>query len=99
MESKEQLISRELVLKRLTKLGTRTHDTKEANAIGQCMREVEKAPFITLIRETGFWAHKNDDYNDWLECSECGYGSEGEVKMNCETPYCPHCGALMTETK
>ncbi len=43
----------------------------------------------------GHWIHRNDDHNDWLECSECGYGDEGEVKFGEETDYCPHCGAKM----
>ncbi len=43
----------------------------------------------------GYWKQCHDDYNDWLECSECGYGSEGEVKLGEETKYCPECGAKM----
>ena len=39
------------------------------------------------------WIKKNDDHFDWLECSECGYGSEGEVEK--ATPFCPICGARM----
>lgn len=38
------------------------------------------------------WIHRNDDYTDWLECPNCGYGSEGEVKYGEGTPFCPHCG-------
>ena len=45
--------------------------------------------------KTGKWVHRNDDFNDWLECSECGYGSEGEVRFGEETNFCPHCGADM----
>lgn len=47
------------------------------------------------IRPTGSWVHKNDDFFDWLECSECGYGSDGEIKFGEGTSYCPHCGAKM----
>jgi uncharacterized paraquat-inducible protein A len=43
----------------------------------------------------GHWIHRNDDFNDWLECSECEYGSEGEVKYGHETAYCPQCGSSM----
>ena len=46
-------------------------------------------------RGIGKWVHRNDDYNDWLECSQCGYGSEGEVKYGENTNYCPNCGADM----
>ena len=50
-------------------------------------------------RAKGTWIHRNDDHNDWLECSECGYGSEGEVKYGQDTPYCPMCGADMREVE
>lgn len=49
------------------------------------------------IRPTGSWIHKNDDFFDWLECSECGFGSDGEVKFGEGTNYCPNCGAKMDE--
>lgn len=49
--------------------------------------------------KAGKWIHCNDDYNDWLECSNCEYGSEGEVKYGEGTPYCPMCGCRMTEEK
>ena len=39
------------------------------------------------------WIKRNDDHFDWLECSECGYGSEGEVEK--ATHFCPICGARM----
>lgn len=45
--------------------------------------------------KVGKWIHKNDDCNDWLECSECEYGSEGEVKFGHGTNFCPNCGAKM----
>lgn len=49
--------------------------------------------------KTAEWLHMFDDYNDWLECSECGYGAEGEVKFGEETNYCPNCGAKMKGEK
>lgn len=49
----------------------------------------------------GEWIKQNDDYFDWYECSECGYGSEGEMKYSREydvrTNYCPNCGSKMLE--
>lgn len=48
-----------------------------------------------LRPKTGHWIHRNDDYNDWLECSKCGYGSEGEVAYGVDTPFCANCGAKM----
>ena len=49
----------------------------------------------------GHWIKQNDDYFDWYECSECEYGSDGEMQYNNEfevrTNYCPNCGAKMVE--
>lgn len=59
------------------------------------IRPFEKSREYNRIEKSGHWLHKNDDYNDWLECSECGYGSEGEVKFGNETNFCPYCGASM----
>lgn len=46
------------------------------------------------------WSHQNDDYFDWWECSNCGYGSEGEMQFvegtDIRTNYCPCCGAKMS---
>lgn len=51
----------------------------------------------------GHWIEQNDDYYDWYECSECGYGSEGEMQYSSEcdvrTNYCPCCGAKMEEVE
>ena len=53
--------------------------------------------------KTGHWIALNDDYLDWYECSECGYGSEGEIQYSSEydvrTNYCPCCGAKMEEVE
>lgn len=52
-------------------------------------------------QKVGEWCKQNDDYFDWYECSECGYGSEGEMQYSSEydvrTNYCPNCGAKMIE--
>lgn len=45
------------------------------------------------------WAHQYDDYFDWWECTNCGYGGEGEMQfaegVDVRTNYCPNCGAKM----
>lgn len=52
-------------------------------------------------QKKGEWCKQNDDYFDWYECSECGYGSEGEMQYSSEydvrTKYCPNCGSFMME--
>lgn len=54
-------------------------------------------------QKKGEWCKQNDDYFDWYECSECGYGSEGEMQYSSEydvrTKYCPNCGAEMESEK
>ena len=60
---------------------------------------IDELPSVTLAPKKGKWCKQNDDYNDWYECSECGYGSEGEMQYSSEydvrTNYCPHCGYKM----
>jgi rubredoxin len=64
---------------------------------------VANMPPATPIRPKGQWIKQNDDYFNWYECSECGYGSEGEMQYSSEydvrTSYCPNCGADMREVE
>lgn len=60
---------------------------------------LDKLPPVQPEQEPDYWIHRNDDYNDWLECPKCGYGSEGEVKFGEGTSYCPHCGKRLEEEK
>lgn len=59
--------------------------------------EISTLPPATPKRKVGEWVKKNNDYFDWYECSECGYGSDGEMKYNrlCDvrTKFCPDCGS------
>ena len=59
--------------------------------------EISTLPPATPKRKFGEWIKKNNDYFDWYECSECGYGSDGEMKYNrlCDvrTKFCPDCGS------
>lgn len=52
---------------------------------------------LTLVpeRRPATWVDWTDDRSDYVYCSECEYGTEGEVKKGEETPFCPHCGAEM----
>lgn len=60
---------------------------------------IKGMPSVAIPNKTEpkHWIHRNDDYNDWLECPSCGYGSEGEVKYGKGTPYCPYCGERLYE--
>lgn len=42
------------------------------------------------------WIHWTDDYKDYASCSECDFGEEGELLLKDITPYCPWCGAKMS---
>lgn len=70
---------------------------KKIEALTMAIKLVEQEP------KTGEWIKQNDDYFDWYECSECGYGSEGEMQYSSEydvrTNYCPCCGARMEEVE
>lgn len=48
-------------------------------------------------RPRGKWIHWTDDYKDYVTCSCCEYGEEGEVLLSDKTPFCPICGADMRE--
>ena len=50
---------------------------------------------VTPTRPKGKWVHWTDDYKDYVTCSCCGYGEEGEVLLSDKTPFCPICGADM----
>ncbi len=60
-------------------------------------RELKKLPSVKPTAQKGRWVHHNDDHFDWLECPFCGYGDEGEVVYGNETPFCPMCGADLSE--
>lgn len=59
--------------------------------------QAQKVAVEALEQEpkTGGWLDWTDDRNDYLKCSICGYGEEGEVKFGEYTPYCPNCGSKM----
>lgn len=61
--------------------------------------QIMNLPSVEPKAKTGHWCEQNDDYYDWYECSECGYGSEGEMQKSSEhdvrTKFCPNCGSLM----
>ena len=46
----------------------------------------------------GMWIEWTDDFKDYVKCSQCDYGEEGEVYLGEETNYCPHCGAEMVSS-
>lgn len=75
--------------------GTTGTDHCESDCVRVAIEALKKEP------RKGQWCPQNDDYFDWYECSECGYGSEGEMQYSSEfdvrTNFCPNCGADMRE--
>lgn len=98
---------REIVLpfvkKRLLETNYENLGESDAEMFAKDFDEILNLAIKALEQEpkTGEWIEQNDDYFDWYECSECGYGSEGEMQYSSEydvrTNYCPNCGAKMVE--
>lgn len=73
-----------------------THDSDDSDTYDGmifCHKCINK--LIEQEPKTGRWLDWTDDRNDYLKCSICGYGEEGEVKFGEYTPYCPMCGSKM----
>ena len=66
---------------------------------GYCVNveDIQALPPVTPLRPKGKWIHWTDDYKDYVTCSCCEYGEEGEVLLSDKTPFCPICGADMRE--
>lgn len=63
------------------------------------LSNIKNAPSVTPSRPRGKWIHWTDDYKDYVTCSCCEYGEEGEVLLSDKTPFCPICGADMRESE
>jgi hypothetical protein len=67
----------------------------------QWKRDIEAIKSLPSVRpkiKVGHWIEWTDDIDDYVKCSCCDYGDEGDVKLGDETNYCPHCGAKMEES-
>lgn len=91
----EDVISRAEALKVINKMDI-PEDMSVFEIKSHISVEISTLPPATPKRKVGEWIKKNNDYFDWYECSECGYGSDGEMKYNrlCDvrTKFCPNCG-------
>ena len=63
----------------------------------QIIKMLKSLPSVTPQRPREKWIHWTDDYKDYVTCSCCKYGEEGEVLLSDKTPFCPICGADMRE--
>lgn len=100
----EDCISREDVLKVVNSL-TEICDSDivekitTLNNIDWIKMKINEIPSVTPSRPKGKWIHWTDDYKDYVTCSCCEYGEEGEVLLSDKTPFCPICGADMRESE
>ena len=94
----EDCISREALLDKLEEPMNWTDseaEIQEQRDYEGFIELVKSMPSITPSRPKGKWIHWTDDYKDYVTCSCCGYGEEGEVLLSDKTPFCPICGADM----
>jgi len=76
---------------------------REHKQLAEWLKDYKRLKEKESKRKVGEWIKNNNDYFDWYECSECGYGSEGEMRYSREydvrTNYCPKCGTQMLEVE
>ena len=78
----EDCISREALLDKLEEPMNWTDseaELQEQRDYEGFIELVKSMPSITPTRPKGKWIHWTDDYKDYVTCSCCGYGEEGEV--------------------
>lgn len=90
-QSCEDCISRAETLRH----GRLIYDDDGKGYVAVRVDEIIDLPSVTPTRPKGKWIHWTDDYKDYVTCSCCGYGEEGEVLLSDKTPFCPICGADM----
>lgn len=94
----ENCISKEAALNTLDYIDKVLNDDRTVERYKELLQECyEDLPSVTLSRSKGKWIHWTDDYKDYVTCSCCEYGEEGEVLLSDKTPFCPICGADMRE--
>lgn len=88
-ESCEDAISREDVLDAISRIGLHKSDTKEVQAVAECLRAVEALMPAASQSKTGHWIEC--DILQEFKCSEC------RVCFRNKSNYCPNCGVKMIE--
>ena len=59
------------------------------------MYVLKDLPPVTPQSKMGHWIRSWCEWQQYLECSKCGY----ETGLRCDTNYCPNCGAKMIESE
>ena len=86
----EECVGRQAVLDAISRIGLQKSDTKEVQAVAECLKAVEVLPLAVSQQRTGHWIE--DEYEMKVWCSECG-----EENDEC-SKHCPNCGAKMITT-
>lgn len=94
-ETCEDCISTEMVIDTIKYYWINPQDFNFKDLIA----DIRALPSVQPSRPKGKWIHWTDDYKDYVTCSCCGYGEEGEVLLSDKTPFCPICGADMKESE
>ena len=89
IEACENYISRENALNSLIATDLKGWELAVA------LEAIEKLPSVTPQRPKGKWIRSWCEWQQYLECSKCGY----ETGLRCDTNYCPNCGADMRESE
>lgn len=92
-EISEDCVSREAVKKlKKYRFSYDTNTTIPKSDVFVKVSDIASLPSVEPSRPKGKWIHWTDDYKDYVTCSCCGYGEEGEVLLSDKTPFCPICG-------
>ena len=96
----EDAVSRQAVLDAISRIGLFKSDTREVQAVAECLRAAEKLPFVMPTRPKGQWIGIDEEPHEDYECGRCGYVCStftANIKPSEEYKYCPNCGAEMKE--
>lgn len=98
--TREEAISRQDVLDAISRIGLFKSDTREVQAVAECLRAVEALPSVKLQEpKTGHWVAQDiHNCHTDFKCSECDYIHSFMHlygKPTADYTYCPNCGAKM----
>ena len=95
IEVSEDCISREAVIQIIDNKLNPCTDMFKCLEMSEIKEDVKFLPSVQPQRKKEKWIHWTDDFKDYVTCSCCDYGEEGEVLLEDKTPFCPICGADM----
>lgn len=85
---------KEDVLDAISRIGLQKSDTKEVQAVAECLRAVEALSPGTAESKTGHWiAHSDGIWIKYYECSKCG------KVHDTQSDYCEKCGIKMQKSE